>query len=358
MICSYPGRSIVRQSNARRAGFTLIELLVVVSIIALLVSILVPSLTGARRAAKNTKTLAIFKTLDEGAQLFRADNEKQYRQTNGYPASHRAEDLATTGTQDIMGAQWLVRSLLGADMQGFIPRRIVPRSLQNREDKTDEQVRWYQPQPNDPPIDRIATYVSLDRVTVTDRAIDLSPVPPEPRLWKWCVANCDKDFRDRQNPRKLAPVFMDPFGGPILYYAANAYGTALCVTQEDDRSLYKGTQKGYYTHEDNIGFTGRASGSGGRGGGREGHGWLLKQRKRHLIEVFGPSDFKDIDDGQWSTSFAHYIHDHSIEESAPGTQSNSATRVIKPFNADSYLLISAGEDGVYGSSDDVKNFGR
>jgi len=352
MIYLYPGRSIFRPSKVRRAAFTLIELLVVVSIIALLITILVPALSGARRSAKNTKVLAMFKTIDEGAQLFRAENEKQYRQTNGYPPSHRAEDPVTKGTQDIMGAQWLVRSLLGADLQGFIPRRIVPRSLQDRDNKTDEQLHWYTPLASDPPIDRIPAYVSLDRVTVTDRAIDLSPSPPDSELWRWCIANCaDRNMRDRQAPSKLAPVFMDPFGGPILYYAANAYGTALCVKKDDDRNLYQRKQKGYYTHEDNVGFT-------GRGLAPSDHGWLLKQRTRHPLEVFGPNNFKDVDDPKWSTSFANYIHDHSIEASTPGTRNNSAARIIKPFNPKTYLLISAGDDGVYGTSDDVKNFDR
>jgi len=60
--------------NRSNRGFTLIELLVVVAIIALLISILLPSLNGARRAAKQTVCLTHLRTQGQASVLYAEDN--------------------------------------------------------------------------------------------------------------------------------------------------------------------------------------------------------------------------------------------------------------------------------------------
>jgi prepilin-type processing-associated H-X9-DG protein/prepilin-type N-terminal cleavage/methylation domain-containing protein len=70
---SRSGREAVH--GGRRVGFTLVELLVVVSVIALLIAILLPSLKAARESAKKTVCSSHMRQLATAAVEYTADND-------------------------------------------------------------------------------------------------------------------------------------------------------------------------------------------------------------------------------------------------------------------------------------------
>ncbi len=68
-----------------RPAFTLIELLVVVAIIALLISILLPALNGARRSAKAVKCAANLRSVGQAFATYLAENRAFYPPSYVYP---------------------------------------------------------------------------------------------------------------------------------------------------------------------------------------------------------------------------------------------------------------------------------
>ena len=342
----------------RRAGaFTLVELLAVIAIIGLLISILLPAVGAVRKAAKNTVSRSVLSSLQTALDNYKADG----RVGGGYPYSR--SDQTTTSTLgllnvqspydtgrkfEISGAGLLVWALAGADYLGtpgfnvFRTGGTSPSTLWSQ-DTDAGAVPTGSPDPS-----QSGAYAM--------RTTDGQPVQPRAtrfieadnaRISKRTEASAPAQFVFDMEEGKLArdyPMFLDAFGFPVLYWRADPAGRRWVDKTPDGSIATTGADRGIYHWTDNASLLSSTvpSGSGnplrtdGSGGARHRLGW--------------PNGAT----GDWSwtppanvpsdSSFPAWIIDRQVQAR------------IAPVRPDSYLLVSPGADGVYGTSDDISNF--
>jgi type II secretory pathway pseudopilin PulG len=291
--------------TARRAAFTIVELLTVMTIITILIGLLVPALNKVKQFATNVKETKQINSIDVAVELF--NSEFGY-----YPESTAMDG---TGLVSYCGAMKLAEAVMGQDLMGFHPNSTF------RADGLD------------------TTGMALYATGVANGIPNLSArkgpyLPPENanavRLTDIYGTTIAPFVRNTSNlaPFVLCDVFSRQMAGgqktgmPILYYKAN---TANTVHDYNSVSLlnsmaWNDSKGNIYNYRDNQELLGL--GKPWAGGGTSSGTHLLYDPIR-----FG----KNIKNEKVSTW-------------------------TRPARADSYILISAGWDGEYGTADDVCNF--
>jgi prepilin-type N-terminal cleavage/methylation domain-containing protein len=323
------------QTNDRqreKRAFTIVELLTVMSIIVILISILVPALNKVRRYAIDVKERAQLHAIGTGLEAFSAE-------LDGYPDSGACDSNGAP----YCGAMKLAEAMVGQDLKGFNPdsrfeKRGFPWNV------SVPGVNPYDGMPY-PPSGTIG--VTVDAAGYAENIkkrkmylqLENANAYQLKDIWKLSditsfTTNYGACFGGKFDPNTfvLCDVYSKvtnintgrKMGMPILYYKADPTQTMFPSETDDWGMVYNNANQGKYIYNliDNLDFV-------------------------CLPEPWPPGSFQpmanNITKGKDPRLFYKKIRNRKVADPWP-------------YRADTFILMSAGYDGEYGTGDDIFNF--
>ena len=294
-------KSNVKQSN-RKAAFTIVELLTVMSIIVILIGLLVPALNKVKQYAYDVKQQAQFHSIDAAIELFNSEFD-------GYPDS---DALDPDGAQ-YCGAMKLCEAMMGRDLMGFHPDSIF------RSSQASDDILY--PPPSADPIAyrnslsaRKGPYLPLENANayqLMDLYEEIGPFAGE----NFVLCDVFRRVTHIQSGKKI--------GMPILYYKANTANIQHdIINPANPQNIYD------YRDNQSLIMLGKPWDPPSKGG------------TPHRLA---------IETGQ-QPGYRFYMNTTNDKVLS------SSRAAVRPYRADTYILISAGSDGEYGTPDDISNF--
>ncbi|MHC4457122.1 MAG: type II secretion system protein [Planctomycetota bacterium] len=303
----------------KKKAFTIVELLTVMSIIVILFGLLMPAISLVKQYARTVKQNAQFHSISAGMELY-------YKTFEVYPPSGRY-DGDRSGTFEYCGAMKLAEAMVGMDLLGFHSDSIFDRDGMN--DSLP------------PPFDEL----------YPDPAPGTYGNPQE------YMKNLEKREGpcielEGANAYKLEDIYgqgnCDPF---------DPCNIVLCDEYPRARHIRSGRRIGMpilYYRADITKF-----GHEWQRGGQNELNIYNTNDNQDLIDLGLPWDI-DGDDHLIATRglFTPDGRDTDPQIFYDMTEDKNVTAVPRPYRSDSYILLSAGYDNIYGTRDDVVNFRR
>lgn len=328
-------RNVKMGQSTRRfwseSGFSLIELLVVISIITLLIGFLATGIQGVKRHATNLRQKSNFHAIEVGLELF----EKDYDE---YPPSRVLPDATTTTEPLVCGAQHLAEALVGRDMRGF-----------------DPESNWYAPEEDE------TIYANEDDKDSTAEEEAASRT----RRWKLFIELKKMGafvMHDLYGDTYSKPVYstndytkIESFRAPVITDIFRQKKITRPVPPYEGGSEWVGSPILYYKADSASRFFKKLPAP--TDGPDEFAGWIYNYEDNRAIIKLGK--IKDPAVMHRFNELYTYTEDTQQRDGIDlfyKTITNPKVNYDKPFNAATFILISAGYDGIYGTSDDVTNF--
>jgi prepilin-type N-terminal cleavage/methylation domain-containing protein len=291
-----------RKTNNKQNAFTLVELLTTLAVVGILLAILIPALTAVQKKALNVKQKAQFHTIGLGLEAFNSD-------TGDYPPSAYAAKYGY-----YTPAQRLAEAMIGRDGLGF------------HSESAFNESGWSGGKPlyrNDPQFDAFYTDDAAKQANLNARRGPYLELESANAVQLGSIYGTSLDTL-QADTFVLVDVFRmvkhlgtgKQTGMPILYYRADKTKIAHSAASPDTST---------YNVLDSLYTSTSASAKG-----------ILGQ----IVPFSGGAH-------PLRTDFTPFYN---------ALQNPNFTSPVRPYRAESFILHSAGPDGLYGTIDDVFNF--
>lgn len=309
-------------------GFTIVEMLTVMGIIAVLIGLLIPALSQVKDYSKQIQQKAQFHSINVAMEMFKAE-------FGSYPESNNNLDVLD-GTSSkaadqnpYCGANKMAEALVGLDLLGFHPNsdfRTTGENMVVNDLGAPVLTKVYWAYGNTPNWQtakeniqaRKGPFLELENANAY-RMNEIYPALPggwagnyvTPAGNQYPLALCDVFAKTRSGTGNKKT------GMPILYYRART-----TYSLQDFNTLDPVSNKNddVYYFPDNS----------------------------HILALGTPE----------TTPVAHPLYDATGEALENAILNKQLSPVKRPYRAGSYILISAGKDGLYGTADDIFNFDK